>query len=256
MIEYLKINTKKFDYYIKSNGTVSGMGLNPSLKDSKVFEIENSEIDKKMTFWNDDEEYDEENPGDGFVYFLLYSNQNVQKQEPYTFVDDGSSISTDSSTDSSTNSSTDSSTDSTTPSARRLLSTTSSTDLFFSNFEMDDDYNAITGYPWWWILLLVLLLLFLVLLIVFLIWCCCCCRAKENKSVNKSNLYENKKKPIMKKQSVPKNQSPPQTNANSSQISYMHSLYQDSFQPPVFKKDGDSTINHYMPSESDSKNAL
>ena len=245
----MKIKTKKLRYFIKTNSSVNGIGFNPFLKNSKIFELNNSQINKEINFWNEDEEYDKENPGNGEVYFLLYSNQNIQNNKPYSFVNDGSSVTVKAEEKPS-------------PESRRLLteepvqetSGSSAVNIYFSKYEMDDEFNPIKGFPWWLILIICLSILLIILLIVFLIWCCCC----RNKNKNNQDIYQNQQKQVLKPKSVPKNETPPEPNTkqNSSKISNPHSYYEDGFLPPVYRKDGDSKVNNYMPSQPEKEDAL
>jgi hypothetical protein len=243
----VKIKSKKKDYYMKTNSSVSGIGLNVSRPGAEMFEINNTAIDQKMVFWNDDEEYDSENPGNSEVYLLIFSESIVNSNKRIIFQKAVSSNA---------------------PVVSRLLqeettqsnSSSSDVDIFFSRYEMDENFKAIKGFTWWFILLIIIGILLLILLIVFLIYCCCC-RKKEEKSAPKSTIYKNNAdQSSVKKKSVTSNKAdiPPTPNSEiaKSNTSNPHSLYQDSFHPPVVKKEGDSKINHYLPNSSENNNAL
>lgn len=224
-----------------------------------MVEFNNTQIDQKIEFWNEDEEYDEDNPGNAEFLMLVYSQEILNQNKPIVFGNSGGSSSPvfPSSAPSLPNSSNQAS------APERLLTvleaeTSSSVQMYFSKYEMDENFQPMKGLPWWLLLILAIGILLLILLLVFIIYCCCC-RKSKNETEQKSEIY--KKKPLkssIKKKSVPKNDTPPDLKQDvpKSNMSDAQSYYQDNFMPPIIQKEGDSKVNNYMPESSKLNNAL
>jgi hypothetical protein len=254
LIQLIKINSKKLDYYIKSDKPVSGLGLNTSQEGATHFELSNSAIDQKFSFWNDGQDYDDQNPGNGQVMFLVYSMENLSKDKQLIFFYNNNAQSPPSNVENTTENNTNS----------RLLTevtaqdgSDSSTGFFFSKYEMDENFAAMKGLPMWLLILLILALIMLLVIIAFIIWCCCC-RNKNKESPEKSAIYRgSQNKSSMKKKSETNLDAvrTPNTQGARSELN-PEDAYMDSFCPPNIQKQGDSKVNHYLPSESDKNKAL
>ena len=223
-LEFIKIRSKKLEYYLKSNKSVSGLLLNSSHSSPTLTEITNSQLDTQVLFWGEDDEYDKDTVGDGYYDMLVYSPSNIS--QPNQVIVANKIIS------------------------RLLQETGSETSLFFSKYEMDENFNAIKGLKWWEILLIILGILLLLLIIFLLICCCCCCCCGKKKQKKTEKVYDvtyikkNERKQIKPVHSEPDNRI---KNVQVKTYSdYNNSVYEDGFYPPVNYKGGDSTVNNYI----------
>jgi hypothetical protein len=250
LLEFINIkSSKKLNYYLKSDQAVTGLLFNSSASNAKVTEISNSSLDVQAEFWAPDEDFDEETVGSGNYYMLVYSPKNVSANSQIVYVDGASGISSRSNSDGL-------------GSGRRLQETSgdSSTNLYFSEYEMDEKFNAKKGLPWWAILLIILAVLLLILLIILLICCCCCCccgrgdkekkkRTSHHKEIHYHTTIIKEKKKQSNHTSLPNNNEriPRTKNVEVKSFSaYNQSLYEDGFYPPVMQKKGDSKVNNYI----------
>ena len=248
ILEFIKVQSKKLDYYMKSNKAVSGLLFNSSASDASVTEISNSALDPYVRFWTDDEDYDDENPGTGFYYMLIYSPENLRNSSQINFVNGSSgSVGRQGALDSS---------------LERLLqeSTSSETSLFFSKYEMDENYNAKKGLPWWAYLLIILAVLLLLLLLIFLICCCCCCccagkdendnQQTGNREVHYHTTYvqgsTTKKSTHTSLPNNRPNEPTPRDVEVKSYSAYNQSYFEDGFTAPVMRRKDDSKVNNYI----------
>ena len=222
-MEFVKLNTKKLDYYMKSNKVVSGLILNSSSTLPMIEEINNSKLDEIVIFWNEDNDYDEETVANGDLYMLLYSSENLDSKKQITVLD---KIISDPGPVLNTS---------------RILES-SPVDLYLSQYQMDDEFEADKSWPWWWILLIIMAILILILVIILLICCCCCCccgkKEKNNFRVDQKKRYEDR---------------PPVRNVEV--IRYKEEqkdAVEDGFLPPVMVKEGNSSVNNYINGEMQS----
>lgn len=208
-MEFIKVNSKKLDYYFKSNKPVSGLLLNPSSSVPTLKESLNSNLNEMALFWGD-EDYDEKTVGDGDYYMLIYSEANLNSKENITVIQK---------VDSSEN--------------LRILQTTSSTELYFSEYELDDNFEATSKWKWWIILLIILACVILLLLLILLICCCCCCCCGKKEK----QKYEEPKVQTRNVQVVQYREKEEEA-------------YEDGFLPPVMVKEGNSRVNNYINQET------
>lgn len=201
---------------------MSGLLLNSSHSSPTLTELTDSPIDSKVEFWSESEDYDSDAPGNGHHYLLVYSPQNLAGKRPVSVV---------------------------ASSRLRVLESAGPTSLYFSRYEMDEEFRAMKGLKWYWIVMIVLAALLLLLLIVLLICCCCCCacfgkqKEKREKRTKVTKVYVSKP-PAHK--SMPANKPPAKDVDIKSYSAFDNSVYEDQFFSPVPKEKSGSRVDNYI----------
>lgn len=128
---------------------------------STLIEFTNMQLKEKIILLKEDESFNEDDKTLVDVYLMVYSSSAV----------DQSGLENE-----------------------RLLATQGGdVGVYYSEYELDENYQPILGFALWKIIVIILAFIILIIIIIIII-CCCCCK-KESERTPKRKIPSKKKKP-------------------------------------------------------------
>lgn len=152
-IELIKLRSDNTNYYIRSDGNVTGFIYNPKASNNSLVEFSQRDLNEHITFDSSESTVE--------VYILMYSEVDVDnralRQTNLTGM---------------------------TEQARVLERAYWGTTLYIAKDEMNEEFVTSSGWAWYYILVVISAALVLLIVLIFLISCYCCRNQDEQLTEN------------------------------------------------------------------------